>query len=311
MNVLLLDDHPLVRSALESVVSSLGSEVTVHPASTGAQAQRFLKEHPHPDLVLLDLGLPDVDGMQLLAQWRREHPELRVVVVSAAVQPANVIRALDEGARGFIPKLTSNEVLLQALRMVLAGGIYVPPLALQSPRDATEEPSPAHAGEPSSHQTHERLRETALTRSGFAAADWTRPLQTGSGFGASPVAAGFPPAPSARLASIFEGVGAAAPGAPPASLPHLRLTVRQTEVLQGLLRGQPNKLIARQLNLSVETVKDHVAALLRVLGVSSRTQAVLAVSQMMARANTGSNAAHQVPAATRRAVPPDSACPPV
>jgi DNA-binding NarL/FixJ family response regulator len=65
-------------------------------------------------------------------------------------------------------------------------------------------------------------------------------------------------------------------------LADLGLTPRQTEVLALLLKGQPNKLIARELNLSVETVKDHVAAVLRTLGVSSRTQAVLAVSQMSA-----------------------------
>ena len=60
----------------------------------------------------------------------------------------------------------------------------------------------------------------------------------------------------------------------------LGLTPRQTDVLALLLQGQPNKLIARALNLSVETVKDHVAAVLRTLNVSSRTQAVLAISQM-------------------------------
>jgi DNA-binding NarL/FixJ family response regulator len=65
-----------------------------------------------------------------------------------------------------------------------------------------------------------------------------------------------------------------------ASIDSLGLTPRQTEVLALLLKGHPNKLIARELNLSVETVKDHVAAVLRTLNVSSRTQAVLAVSQM-------------------------------
>ena len=77
-------------------------------------------------------------------------------------------------------------------------------------------------------------------------------------------------------------LGAAAPE-PHQKLPSLDnvgLTPRQTEVLALLLQGLPNKLIARELNLSVETVKDHVAAVLRALGVSSRTQAVLAVSQM-------------------------------
>ena len=67
---------------------------------------------------------------------------------------------------------------------------------------------------------------------------------------------------------------------PAAALAAFRLTPRQTDVLALLLQGKPNKLIARDLNLSVETVKDHVAAVLRTLNVSSRTQAVLAVSQM-------------------------------
>ena len=66
----------------------------------------------------------------------------------------------------------------------------------------------------------------------------------------------------------------------PTPLASLGLTPRQTDVLALLLQGKPNKLIARDLNLSVETVKDHVAAVLRTLNVSSRTQAVLAVSQM-------------------------------
>jgi DNA-binding NarL/FixJ family response regulator len=64
------------------------------------------------------------------------------------------------------------------------------------------------------------------------------------------------------------------------TLDKIGLTPRQTDVLALLMQGQPNKLIARELNLSVETVKDHVAAVLRALNVSSRTQAVLAVSQM-------------------------------
>jgi DNA-binding NarL/FixJ family response regulator len=66
----------------------------------------------------------------------------------------------------------------------------------------------------------------------------------------------------------------------PQALAAFKLTPRQTDVLGLLLRGQSNKLIARELDLSVETVKDHVAAVLRALGVNSRTQAVLAVSQM-------------------------------
>ena len=74
--------------------------------------------------------------------------------------------------------------------------------------------------------------------------------------------------------------GRPAPHQQAKSLDKIGLTPRQTEVLALLLQGKPNKLIARELNLSVETVKDHVAAVLRSLNVSTRTQAVLAVSQM-------------------------------
>jgi DNA-binding NarL/FixJ family response regulator len=71
------------------------------------------------------------------------------------------------------------------------------------------------------------------------------------------------------------------------SLTQLGLTPRQADVLNLLLKGQPNKLIARELGLSVETIKDHVAAVLRSLGVSSRTQAVIAVSQILQKQGTG------------------------
>jgi DNA-binding NarL/FixJ family response regulator len=90
-------------------------------------------------------------------------------------------------------------------------------------------------------------------------------------------------APAGDTVPAVMRTGAAAPAGarqPAAALDRIGLTPRQTEVLALLLQGKPNKLIARELKLSVETVKDHVAAVLRALNVSTRTQAVLAVSQM-------------------------------
>jgi DNA-binding NarL/FixJ family response regulator len=152
-----------------------------------------------------------------------------VVVVSASDRMSDVIRAIDLGAMGFVPKRSSNDTLFEALRMVMSGGIYIPTMAMGGER--TE---PVQGGDtvPSVLRV---VRERAED-SGF---------QTG-----------------------------------PPPLASLGLTPRQTDVLALLLKGMPNKLIARELKLSVETVKDHVAAVLRTLGVNSRTQAVLAVSQM-------------------------------
>ncbi|HJV59308.1 MAG TPA: response regulator transcription factor [Albitalea sp.] len=222
MKVLLIDDHPLILSALQTVIQGLGDHVTVVGVHSARAARETLHGPSDIDLVLLDLQLGDADGFDLLGEFRSNYPALPVVVVSASDRTSDVIRAIDLGAMGFVPKRASNETLFEALRMVMSGGIYVPPMSLRSRRSEKS---------------------------------------TGDTAPAAPRVAGH---------------GAA----PHSSVDALGLTPRQTEVLALLLKGQPNKLIARELGLSVETIKDHVAAVLRALNVSSRTQAVLAVSQM-------------------------------
>lgn len=229
MKVLLVDDHPLILSALQGVIQGLGDDVTVVGADSARAARAALAEDAGFDLVLLDLQLGDADGFDVLAELRAQHPALPVVVVSASDRASDVIRAIDLGAMGFVPKRASNDQLFEALRLVMSGGIYVPPMTL-----GNDPP--------------------ALPRGGDTVPDVMRRT-----VGEQAQAAGVQTVPS---------------------LESLGLTPRQTDVLALLLQGQPNKLIARELNVSVETVKDHVAAVLRALGVSSRTQAVLAVSQM-------------------------------
>jgi len=233
MKVLLVDDHPLILAALQSVIQGLGDDVTVFGVDSAAAARSTLQADADYDLVLLDLALGDADGFDVLAEFRAAYPALPVVVVSASDRASDVIRAIDLGAMGFVPKRSSNAALFEALRMVMSGGLYVPPnmlgLTLRAPPpDVDTVPSVM------------------------------RPA------GEAPLGERARPEPHQEVASLAK-VG---------------LTPRQNEVLALLLQGLPNKLIARELNLSVETVKDHVAAVLRALGVSSRTQAVLAVSQM-------------------------------
>ncbi|HET6786357.1 MAG TPA: response regulator transcription factor [Aquabacterium sp.] len=221
MKVLLIDDHPLILAALQSVIQGLGDHVEVASASSGRAAREFLQADSTVDLVLLDLHLGDADGFDLLAEFRSTYPALPVVVISASDRTSDVIRSIDMGAMGFVPKRASNETLVDALQQVISGGVYVPPMSMGSDVIGSA------ASQPVQHEA---------------------------------VSAGFQTTPS---------------------LSQLGLTPRQTDVLALLLKGQPNKLIARELGLSVETVKDHVAAVLRALNVSSRTQAVIAVSQML------------------------------
>lgn len=232
MKVLLVDDHPLILSALQTVIQGLGDDVEVAGVDSAAGARGALRQDPDFDLVLLDLSLPDADGFELLTELRATYPSLPVVVVSASERSSDVIRAIDLGAMGFVPKRSSNAELNTALKMVMNGGLYVPPFMLGLDGGTLRsEPDTA----PSVMQTR------------------------GAPLGADARADAHQQVPS---------------------LDRIGLTPRQTEVLALLLKGLPNKLIARELKLSVETVKDHVAAVLRALGVSTRTQAVLAVSQM-------------------------------
>ena len=227
MKVLLIDDHPLILSALQTVILGMGDHVSVATAESGHAARHTLRQDMSHDLVLLDLHLGDVDGFDLLAELRSHYPALPVVVVSASDRTSDVIRAIDMGAMGFVPKRASNDTLIDALQQVMSGGVYVPPMSMGADHQPTMNDAP------SMRQVQHQAKLTD-----------------------------FQSVPTLR---------------------DLGLTHRQAQVLHLLLKGQPNKLIARELCLSVETIKDHVASVLRLLGVSSRTQAVIAVSQMLQR----------------------------
>ncbi len=218
MKVLLVDDHPLILSALKAMMESIKPGVDVTAVSSASATRRILAVAHDFDLVLLDLQLGDSVGFELLGDLRRGYPDMPVVVVSASDRSSDVIQAIDLGAMGFLPKRMATDELADALRLVMDGGIFVPTMSMGAMPPAAG-PNVAQAAADSPYQT----------------------------------------LPS------FEALG---------------LTPRQADVLSMLLQGKPNKDIARRLGLSVETVKDHVQAVLRALGVSSRTQAVLAVSQM-------------------------------
>lgn len=137
MKILVVDDHPLVLEALRAVLHQLDTDVEVIDAATSDRARQLVSEHADADLLLLDLGLPDADGFTLLADLRAEYPTVPVVVLSGSESREDVTRALDLGAMGYIPKSHSSDVLIGALRLVLSGGLYVPPAMLRHEAPAT------------------------------------------------------------------------------------------------------------------------------------------------------------------------------
>lgn len=198
MKVLIADDHSLFREGLAHVLAELDGVLDLLHAADCLRALELASAHPDLDLVLLDLEMPGMSGLEALRRLCDQFPALPVVVLSATTQRADMQRALDLGAMGFVPKDATGRQMIQALRLVLAGGLAVP---------------------------------SALVRP--AADDWRADL-----------------------------------------------TERQREVLALLARGLVNKEIARTLGLAEATVKMHITAIMKLLGVSNRTQAVLAAQRL-------------------------------
>jgi len=132
MKILVVDDHALIREALRGVLQELKPEAGVIDASSCREALELAQANAAElDLVLLDLGLPDGDGFDTLGELRDLYPAVAIVVLSASKDRDSVTKALDLGALGFIPKSASRAVMVSALQLVFAGGIYVPPEILQ------------------------------------------------------------------------------------------------------------------------------------------------------------------------------------
>lgn len=265
MKVLLVDDHPMILSALRTIIHALdpGTQVLTagHPEDLFAQ----LDADPTIELVLLDLWLGDrIDGFAVLDEMRQRFPALPVVVVSATERLTDMVRVIDMGAMGFVPKRSSNDELRQALALVLGGGVYIPQALLGLAR------APGT-----------RLADAAAAADAAAGRLPGAPLAAAMGGWTGAAPRDEPADAAARATPVADGDDLALRHR---SMAELGLTPRQSEVLALLLKGLPNKLIARELNVSVDTVKDHVAAVLRALGVTSRTQAVLVVSGLTQQA---------------------------
>ncbi len=207
MHILIVDDHPLFREGLKILLSSLEPEVRTSEAGTVADAVA-LSATESPDLVLLDMNLPGLSRLDALREVKAAYESASVVVVSGDEDPLFIRTSIDAGASGYIPKSTDPALTIQALRLVLAHGVYLPRFAL------------------------------------------------------------------ARVSEPRPDDGATALDDPP------QLSERQMAVLKCMLQGKPNKIIARDLNIAVGTVKAHLWAIYQTLGVSSRSQAMYRVHEL-------------------------------
>jgi DNA-binding NarL/FixJ family response regulator len=157
MKILVVDDHALIREALRSVLKELKGDITVVEAGDSRQAMEIVGEHADLGLILLDLNLPDRDGFGVLSELRDRYPAISVVVLSAQQDRSSVVKALDLGALGFIPKSGQRDVMLSALRLVFAGGVYIPPEILARDVPPAQNPTLSRLGASTAHVTPAEL----------------------------------------------------------------------------------------------------------------------------------------------------------
>lgn len=128
MKLLIVDDHAILREGLVALLRQFEQGAEVMQASDTAEGLRLAEAHPDLDVVFLDLNIPDQGGMDLIPIFAKRFPQLPVIVLSSSEDPNDVRQALKSGAVGYVPKSASPKNILSALRLVLAGEIYVPPL---------------------------------------------------------------------------------------------------------------------------------------------------------------------------------------
>jgi len=126
MKILVVDDHSLITDALSVLFLDLDPTAEVITTRTAEGALKIQEEQPELDLVVLDLGMPGVSGTALLEAMVAKAPEMKILVLSGNQDQRSVMRVLQLGAAGFVPKSMASETLLSAVKFVLSGGVYIP-----------------------------------------------------------------------------------------------------------------------------------------------------------------------------------------
>lgn len=126
MKYLIVDDHALVAGALTLLLEDRDPEADVHTAATADAALELVDREGDADLLILDLSLPGVTGTELMEEIVRRQPMLTILVVSGLADQESIMRVLQLGAAGFVPKSLDTELLSSAIDFVLKGGVYIP-----------------------------------------------------------------------------------------------------------------------------------------------------------------------------------------
>ncbi|MBA4502235.1 response regulator [Marinobacterium marinum] len=213
--ILIADDHPLFREAITNVIESGFPDTRTLETEDLETALSLAQEHDDLDLVLLDLNMPGMHGLNGLISLRNEAPTVPVVIVSAEDDKQVVLQAITCGAVGFISKSSPRAQMTEALQQILDGNVYLP-------SDIIRQGNQENSRRNRRSNDHPQIAPELLSS----------------------------------------------------------LTRRQLLVLERMAKGESNKQIAYNLHIAETTVKAHVSAILRKLGVHNRVQAILSASDI-------------------------------
>jgi len=132
--ILIADDHPLFRYAISDFIARNIKDVISHDCMDLDSAILMAEQNPNIDMVLLDLNMPGMDGLNGIIQFRNQFPEVPIVIISAEEDKGTVLQAFTYGAVGFITKSSSCERIVDAIEQVLAGQVYMPPDIIRNTR---------------------------------------------------------------------------------------------------------------------------------------------------------------------------------
>ena len=131
MKILIADDHVLVREGMRHSLSDLAANIEILEAEDADSVLSTISSQPDLDVAIIDLIMPGANGFELLNKICEKFPDVPVVLMSASEDPDHMRKVIDYGASGYIPKSASRDVMLSAVKLVLSGGVYIPPAMLQ------------------------------------------------------------------------------------------------------------------------------------------------------------------------------------
>ena len=136
MQILLADDHNLVREGIKPFLEDLDSEVTVIEASSFDEGMRLAEKAKSLDLAILDLKMPGMDGFNGIQKMAAKFPDVPIVILSGYFSKKDVLKAVEQGAAGYLPKTLSGKAMVNALRLVLSGEKFLPAHVFEDSGDA-------------------------------------------------------------------------------------------------------------------------------------------------------------------------------